>query len=188
MRFTGFINTTCPDLAWRADVPLQLKWNQFVPRLTAYRCQISPAALWRYSCWQFTRFKKTGLKDIICCALPSQGPVRLAGRITAQGPGRRLPCCCVPGCPASPGRSGNITRTEESEGRTRGPLKGEWPVQESRHHHGRGPWLIWQLQGLIDYAAHAHTCTHARTHSSENWLFCYILLFLDEKCTDQSYV
>ena len=46
--------------------------------------------------------------------LPSQVHVRLAGRTTAPVPGRRRPCCSVPGWPALLGRNRSSIRTREA--------------------------------------------------------------------------
>lgn len=140
---------------------------------------------WRYPADRRTDKIKGEKISFWILRFPLQVPARSAGRITAQGQERRLPCCCAPGCPVSPGRSRSSTRTEVSIGETgtggRRP-QAAWRKGEdsdcglhqystsgtkdnkslwcSAHH---GTLFIWQLQGLFHNAAH--------THGFENWFF-----------------
>lgn len=80
---------------------VQINWSPFM-------------GFWMYPAnRRIDKIKDENIYSWILC-FPLQVPARLAGRITAQGPERRLPCCCAPGCPVSRGRSRSSTRTEES--------------------------------------------------------------------------
>lgn len=69
---------------------------------------------WKYPADRKTdKLKGEKIPSWIFC-FPPQVPARSAGRIIAQGPGRRLPCCCAPGCPVSQARSRSSTHTEGS--------------------------------------------------------------------------
>lgn len=105
-----FVN--CTDCVRCPDRVVQLTLNRFEPRLTAYRSEFHSELL-EIFLLTVNPITGRGWREITSSALPWQVPVRLAGRITARGPGRRRPCCCAPGCPVSPGRSRSATRTEE---------------------------------------------------------------------------
>lgn len=126
--------------------------------------QISFRALWRYFCWQLTRLKvkDEGISHSLLYLrrfLSDWLGVLLHG---GRGGGRHAAV-----------RLAVLFRREEAEAlpvlkrappppppSEAGPQKGEQPVQD-----GRGPWLIRQLQWLINYAARTHSCTHTDTHT-----------------------
>jgi len=131
---------------------------------------------------------------ILC--FPLQVPARSAGRITAQGQGRRPPCCCAPGCLVSRGRGRSGTRTEGSFAGVRGKREEPRPSHQYSTSGTKNTKSLWCIMGhnssdncrdcFIIQRTRTHTHTH--THSFFKNLLFSQELFLNEKCMDQSYL
>lgn len=129
---------------------------------------------WR--CRVTGRRKRNGGKispTILC--FPLQVPARSAGRITAQGRGRRWPCCCAPGCLVSRERRRSSTRTEGTIGGERGEGQEETPGEESgpvdSHQYStsgtKDTKSLWCIMGhnSSDNCRDCFIMQHKRTHT-----------------------